>query len=258
MEQRNLSKMLKEYGRRSKAVQGKHREENILKIMEIQQGQQRFASFPVFAGRQIGMLGKFSLLWYFLWFILFVLGLKGDGIHALGEHGNEILLSAMPSFLLLLTIQDFSGIFSDSMLELEKTTKFTPEHVVMVHFISMSVMHALLPMAGILLVKDNMVSGLMELLLYGYTPLTLTTAVFLIMTRYLRGEHLKMAGVAVVAGVIFFLVVMGGDVPVPLKTADIYSPDMLAVWKAAFTAGTIVCVLEIFRMGRKELKFYGT
>ena len=257
MQHKKLRRILKRYGRRVRAVQGKHRDENILKLMEMEKGRQEFVKFPAFARGQIGMIGKYSLLWYVIWLVLFVWGLNGDGMNVLGGHRNEILLSVMPPFLLLLTAQDISRLFSDSMVELEKTTKFTPEHVVMVHFLSMSATHVLLLLMGIVLVENSLASGFMEILLYGYTPLILTTAVFLEITRRLRGDNLRLAGVTVVAGVICLLVFMGTKGVTLFRTVDIYSPDMLTVWKAALAVGTVFCVLEILWVLRKEWAAYG-
>ena len=98
MQHKKLRRILKRYGRRVRAVQGKHRDENILKLMEMEKGRQEFVKFPAFARGQIGMIGKYSLLWYVIWLVLFVWGLNGDGMNVLGGHRNEILLSVMPPF----------------------------------------------------------------------------------------------------------------------------------------------------------------
>lgn len=257
MRRQGVRKILKDYARKTKTVQSGHREENLLRLMELERGQQGFMKFPAFVRGQIGMIGKYSLLWYGLWLMLFVLGLRGDGMQFLGGHRNEILLSVMPPFLLLFTAQDISRVFSDSMVELEKTTKFTPEHVVMVHFFSMSVTHALLLLVGIVLSGSARSSGFAELLLYGYTPLTLTTAIFLEMTRHLRGENLRLAALAVVSGIILLPILTGMCMHTPFPMVDIYSPDMLRMWKAALTVGTGLCLLEIMGLLRKEWLIYG-
>lgn len=109
MQHKKLRRILKRYGRRVRAVQGKHRDENILKLMEMEKGRQEFVKFPAFARGQIGMIGKYSLLWYVIWLVLFVWGLNGDGMNVLGGHRNEILLSVMPPFCCFLRRRIFPG-----------------------------------------------------------------------------------------------------------------------------------------------------
>ena len=257
MRHKHARMLLRQYGQTSKSIRCDRREENILKLMEMEGGQRSLLSFPAFARGQIGIMGRYCLLWYILWLVLFVWGLKGDGMCSLGDHRTEILLSVMPPFLLLLTAGDISRLFSDCMVELEKTTKYSPEQVFLVHFLSMTVIHFLLIPTGFLLAGNTASLGIRELLLYGYTPMTLAAAVFLELTRNFRGENLRLAGAAAVTMVSFFIALMGTDAARRFWTADIYSPDMLTIWQAVLAAGAGLCVLEIMAL-RKGWVSYGT
>ena len=236
MRHKHARMLLRQYGQTSKSIRCDRREENILKLMEMEGGQRSLLSFPAFARGQIGIMGRYCLLWYILWLVLFVWGLKGDGMCSLGDHRTEILLSVMPPFLLLLTAGDISRLFSDCMVELEKTTKYSPEQVFLVHFLSMTVIHFLLIPIGFLLAGNTASLGIRELLLYGYTPMTLAAAVTMVS---------------------FFIALMGTDAARRFWTADIYSPDMLTIWQAVLAAGAGLCVLEIMAL-RKGWVSYGT
>ena len=252
MKHRKVKSELKAYSLTVKSIKCGRRDENILELMEMENEKKRTIRFPEFALGQIGMVGKYCLIWYVAWLTVFVWCITGRGFEILGNRQEKILLSILPPLLLMLTAGDISRVFYKSMPELEKTTKYSLEQLVMLRFLFMSVSHVLLVLAGILISGKFVSLNLTELLVYGYTPLILAAAFLLGLMRYLKGENLRFAGAAIVIGVMFLIVYAGRGLRIGIEVMDIYAPRLLPVWKTAAEVGVIICILEICVL-RKEL-----
>ena len=252
MKHRKVKGELKAYRLTVKSIKCGRRDEKILELMEMANEKKRIIRFPEFALGQIGMVGKYCLIWYVAWLTVFVWCMTGSGFEILGNRQDKILLSILPPLLLMLTAGDISRVFYKSMPELEKTTKYSLEQIVMLRLLTMSVSHVLLVLAGILISGKSIFLNLTELLVYGYTPLILAAAFLLGLMRYLKGENLRLAGASIVAGVMFSIVCVGRGLRIGTEVVDIYAPRLLPVWKTAAAVGVIICVLEICIL-RKEL-----
>lgn len=257
MKHRKVKSELKAYSRTVKSVKCGRRDENILELMEMENEKKRAIRFPEFALGQIGMMGKYCLIWYVAWLTVFVWCMTGRGFEILGNRQEKILLSILPPLLLMLTAGDISRVFYKSMPELEKTTKYSLEQIVMLRLLTISISHGLLVFVGILITGKYVSLDLMELLIYGYTPMILATAFLLGLMRYLKGENLRFAGAAIVVGVVFFFAFVGRGLPLGTEFVDIYAPQLFPVWKIAAAAGVIICMLEICIL-RKDLVNDGT
>lgn len=251
MKHRKVKSELKAYSRTVKSIKCGRRDENILELMEMENEKKTAIRFPEFALGQIGMMGKYCLIWYVAWLTVFVWCMTGRGFEILGNRQEKILLSILPPLLLMLTAGDISRVFYKSMPELEKTTKYSLEQIVMLRLLTISISHGLLVFVGILITGKYVSLDLMELLIYGYTPMILATAFLLGLMRYLKGENLRFAGAAIVVGMVFFVAFVGRGLLIGTEVVDIYAPRLLPVWKTAAAVGVIICVLEICIL-RKE------
>lgn len=247
MKHRKVKGELKAYSLTVKSIKCGRRDENILELMEMENEKKRTIRFPEFALGQIGMMGKYCLIWYVAWLTVFVWCMTGRGFEILGNRQEKILLSILPPLLLMLTAGDISRVFYKSMPELEKTTKYSLEQIVMLRLLTISISHGLLVFVGILITGKYVSLDLMELLIYGYTPMILATAFLLGLIRYLKGENLRFAGAAIVVGVVFFFAFVGRGLPMGTE----FVARLFPVWKFAAAEGVIICVLEMYIL-RKE------
>lgn len=201
-----------------------------------------------FALDQIGYLGRYCLVWQVLWVLLFWY-LIHHGIPYLGagERENEILIlvSLLPPLLTLLTVEEVTKVYQRSMLEIEYTTKYSLQSVVLVRMLAMSVFHAGIVAIVIFGIHAEADSEIGTLLVYGFTPMILVTGILTKCMQCCHGEQLRSAGIGVYALTVV-LVVAGNT-----KYCGWYQPAYRKAWCAVCGAGIIFAVWQFGCLRRK-------
>lgn len=247
---------LAQYKKNMRELQSPNRDENILKLLEAEQKLGRNSSFPDFVLGQIGIVGTYGCLFEIIWLSAFLLIFFTDGLWGMfGRTESLALISASPSVLILLTAEDLSRIFHRSMMEIEKTTKYSLQQIAMMRLHIYGIMHGVAVLAGILAVSGNLERGLVELAVYGYTPFILASALLYELARRFKGENLMIAGGAICTGIFFLLAIVIRPEEPGMNRLDIYSVANFDIWKMLFVAAIAIYVFEIIVM-RKELKHY--
>ena len=155
-----------------------------------------------FVLEQIGYLGRYCLVWQILWVVLFWY-LMHHGIPDLGfgECENEVLIviSLLPPLLALLMVETVTRVYQRSMLEIEYATKYSLRSVVLVRMLTLSVFHAVILTAAILVVRADADLDIGTLLIYGFTPMVLVSGILIKLMQCCQGEVLRNAGIGVYA-----------------------------------------------------------
>lgn len=243
-----LEKALYRYGRESRKIVCERREENVLKLMELEQKRSLKNPLADFVSASLGMPGQYCVVWQALWFAVFcLLGRSGS----FAKEEPEIFVSVLLPLLIVFTIEDISRIYHQSLLELESTTKYPVVRIVMFRMSVLTFLDYVLALAGLLFIRPGLGGNMEELLLYGLTPMLLSEAALWRLMRYFKGEELKAAGFAVY-GMTAVLAVAGR-----YSSWQFYGGEGLPVWKLACLAGVVWGIAEYCQLG-KDLKRYGT
>lgn len=243
----SLERSLYQYGKACRQEKSPRRDAVVLGLMERAKRKQPENTMFDIVLTNLGMLGRYCLVWQVLWFVLFLLVGMSKQVTRLEF---EVLLSIFPPLLVVLTADNISRIYNRSMLEIECTTKYSVTQIVMLRMSVLTFSNYFLVLAGILILQSGLKGHLMELLLYGFTPMILSEAILIQLMKHLKGEELKTAGFVVYA------VIVSASVIVKLGIWDAYQMENLWVWQLILLFGVVWMIVGFIRLG-KELSNYG-
>ena len=205
-----------------------------------------------FVLEQVGYLGRYCLVWQGLWVVLFWYLIR-HGIPYLdvGARGNEVLvlISLLPPLLTLLTVEEVTKVYQRSMLEIEYTTKYSLQSIVLVRMLAMSVFHAVILAAVIFVVHAEASPGIGILLVYGFTPMILVTGILIKIMQCCQGEQLRSAGIGVY--VLMAALVMAGNT----DYCGWYQPAHMGTWCAVCGVGIVFAVWQFGCLHRRLSSF---
>lgn len=243
----SLERSLYQYGKTCRQKKSQRRDAVVLGLMERAKKGKSKNTMCDFVLTNLGMLGRYCFVWQVLWFALFLLVGMSKQVTRLEF---EVLLSILPPLLVVLTADNISRIYNRSMLEIECTTKYSVTQIVMLRMSVLTFSNYFLVLAGILILQSGLKGHLMELLLYGFTPMILSEAILIQLMKHLKGEELKTAGFAVYA------VIVIASVIVKMGIWNAYQMENLWVWQLILLLGVVWMIVGFIRLG-KELSNYG-
>lgn len=228
------------------------KEENIKALLQIAPVPQKRGRWWNFVLEQIGYMGRYCLVWQAAWVALFwYLMHHGIPYMGIGESENEVLvlISLLPPILALLMVEAVTKVYQRSMLEIEYTTKYSLQSVVLVRMLALGVFHAVLLAAVILSIRAGTDSDIGTLLVYGFTPMILVTGILLKLMQCCQGETLRSAGIGVYA-LIAALVLAGNT-----KYFRWFQPVHFRTWCAVCGVGIGFAVWQFVCLQRKLFSF---
>ena len=228
------------------------KEENIRALLQIAPMLRTRGKRWNFVLEQIGYLGRYCLVWQAAWVALFWY-LMHHGIPHMGivESENEVLvlISLLPPMLALLMVEAVTRVYQCSMLEIEYSTKYSLQSVVLVRMLALGGFHAVILAAVILGIRAGADSDIGTLLVYGFTPMILVTGILLKLMRCCQGETLRSAGIGVY--VLTAVLVFAGNT----KYFRWYQSDYFGMWCAACGTGIAFAVWQFACLHRKLCSF---
>lgn len=267
MEPREIKRRLKQYASACEKIvpMGKELRIQELMQMEMQHAKER-KSLPQMKGlnavtvsgtrgnvwnfiwEQIGYLGRYCLIWQAVWIVLFFYMMQYGVSFFFGESdGNGILVavSILTPLLILLTVEEVTKVYHRSMLEIEYATKYSLRSAVMIRLSSLCVVHAILPVICIVCLHSHLESNVGRLLIYGFTPMVITTGVLLKLMQYCQGELLKSAAVGIYV-MTAALVIVGNT-----KYLGWYQPEWFKAWCMVCAAGVVFVIRQFVCLNGK-------
>lgn len=228
------------------------KEENIKALLQIAPLPRTRGKRWNFILEQIGYLGRYCLVWQVLWVALFWY-LMHSGIPYMGVLGSEnevlVLISLLPPLLALLMVEAVTKVYQRSMLEIEYTTKYSLQSVMLVRMLAQGVFHAVLLAAVILSIRAGTDSDIGTLLVYGFTPMILVTGILLKLMQCCQGETLRSAGIGVYA--LTAALVLAGNT----KYFRWFQPVHFRTWCVVCGAGAAFAVWQFVCLQRKLFSF---
>ena len=148
MGQREIEKRLKQYGALSKKLVSREKESRMKTLLEMEshrqgshrQGSHRQGSLGSFIWEQVGYLERYCLFWQALWLAVFLLVMKfGIGQYDWAGQAEGVLaaLSLLTPILVLITARAAAKVYQKTMLEIEYTTKYSLQSVVMIRMLTL-------------------------------------------------------------------------------------------------------------------------
>ena len=205
-----------------------------------------------FIWEQIGYLGRYCLIWQVVWIALFFYMMQYGVSYFFGESdGNGILVavSILTPLLILLTVEEVTKVYHRSMLEIEYATKYSLRSAVMIRLSSLCVVHALLPVICIVCLHSRLESDMGRLLVYGFTPMVITTGILLKLMQYWQGELLRSAAVGIYV-MTAALVVVGNT-----QYFGWYQPEWFRVWCMVCVVGVAFVIRQFVCLNRKLSRY---
>ncbi len=203
-----------------------------------------------FIWEQIGYLGRYCLIWQAVWIGVFWYMMR-HGAHFLFGAGNEnavlAAISLLPPLLVLLTVEEVTRIYQRSMLEIEYATKYSLRSAVMVRMLVLSAAHSFLLLACMIFLHVRVESDMGQLLVYGFTPMVIMTAVMVKLMQRCQGELLRGMTVGAYLSVAVFLM-LGSR-----QYFDWYQPAYFRAWCIACAAGIVMAVRQFICLNGKLL-----
>lgn len=201
---------------------------------------------------QIGYLGRYCLVWQALWAGLFMY-VMCHGIPYLEGRESEnqvlVLISLLPPLLVLLTVEEITRVYQRSLLEIEYTTKYSLQSVVLLRMLVLSMFHFMILTAVIVIAHMEVHSDIGTLLVYGATPMILMTGILMKCMQCCRGEQLRSAGAGVYALTVI-LASVGGT-----RYCGWYQPVYFVVWCVLCAAGILFVIWQFCCLYRKFVSF---
>lgn len=214
------------------------KQENIQRIVEMELPVSKTGTIKDFICSQISFLNKTVLLWQAVWMIVFFYLLeKGELFHV--EYEMLCLVSMAPPLLLLLTVEEVTRVYQRSMLEIEYATKYSLKKVVMIRLLILSVANGFVLLVGVFVAKNQLQLTLIDVILYGMTPLIWMACVILLLMKKWMGEQLTYAAVGCY-GIFCFVLAVGR-----IKRFSIYAEGYREVWMLLLVCGVIGLVYQV-------------
>lgn len=222
MTQRKLKKRLKQYAAECRSLVPKEKEEQIASLLQAEQVlqtkgvlqakmlQNTRGNAVCFVLDQLGYLAKYCLAWQLAWILLFCYLMRNGVSYILGETGESgilVMISLLPPILVLLTVETVTKVYQRSMLEIEYATKYSLREVVIVRMLFLGVVHSVILAVEIIVLHRGLESDAGKLLIYGFTPMIVTTGILLKIMQYCQGEQLRSAGIGVYLGIVLFAII---------------------------------------------------
>ncbi|MDE6387902.1 MAG: hypothetical protein K2L82_08875 [Lachnospiraceae bacterium] len=258
MGQRKTEKRLKQYAAACRKIVPENRESQIQELLRVEKSLQTKAiamdsvsytrgTLWDFILEQIGYLGKYCFIWQIAWIVFFCYMMRHGVTDLFGENnGNAVLtaVSLMPPLLILLTVEEVTKVYQRSMLEIEYATKYSLRSAVMIRMLVLCVMHSLILVICILCQHSGIEANMGRILVYGFTPMTVITALLFKLMQHWQGQLLRSASAGLyvlTAG----LIMVGST-----ERFNWYQPAYLKVW-------CIVCVIGIASGVRQFVRLNG-
>lgn len=253
IKERNVETRLRQYAaecvrRTAGMAESGEREEKIRALLQIEPMPRTRGRRWQFVLEQIGYLGRYCLVWQVLWMVLFWYVMHhGILFPGAGESENQVLvlISLLPPLLALLTVEPVTRVCQRSMLEIEYTTKYSLQSVVLVRMLALGVFHAVILTAVIFGIHTGADSDIGTLLVYGFTPMILVSGILMKLMQCCQGEALRSAGIGVYA--LTTVLVIAGNT----KYFRWYQPVCFRMWCAACGAGIAFTVWQFDCLRRK-------
>ena len=275
MGQREIEKRLKQYGALSKKLVSREKESRMKTLLEMEscrkgshrqgghrqgghrqgchrQGCHRQGCLGSFIWEQVGYLERYCLLWQALWLAVFLLVMKfGIGQYDWAGQAEGVLavLSLLTPILVLITARAAAKVYQKTMLEIEYTTKYSLQSVVMLRMLTLCLIHSLILAAGIFFQRVQFQAELGKVFVYGFTPMIIMTGILLLMMQYWSGELLyggATGGYVLMAALIFWGCT---------KQFGWYRPVWFKTWCLAGAAGMVFGIWQ-FHLLYKKLEGY--
>lgn len=221
---------------------------NIKALLQIAPVPRKRGRWWNFVLEQIGYMGRYCLVWQAAWVALFwYLMHHGIPYMGIGESENEVLvlISLPPPILALLMVEAVAKVYQRSMLEIEYTTKYSLQSVVLVRMLSLCVFHAMILATVILGIRAGTDSDTGTLLVYGFTPMIVVTGILLKLMQCCQGEMLRGVGIGVYA--LTAVLVFAGNT----KYFRWYQPVYFRTWCAVCGVGIGFAVWQFVCLCRK-------
>lgn len=251
MGQREIKKKLKRYAATCEKLVPEEKEYRIREIMRTD------AAVPILRTRgtlwnfvleQLGYLGRYCLIWQAVWIVLFCYMMRHGAAQIFGRNsGNEALMavSILPPLLILLTVEEVTKVYQRSMLEIEYATKYSLRSAVMLRMLVLCIVHSVILLLCIVCLHSGTEMGLGRLLVYGFTPMTITASVVFKIMQYWQGELLRMASAGLYA-VAIGLIIAGNA-----GYFDWYQPAYFKVWCIVCAVGIVCGGRQLMYLNRK-------
>lgn len=251
MSMTNLEKKLYTYGEGMKKVSPSKRNQNILNIMKLEQKSNLKNSYFSFLAAQMKMLSKYCVFWQIIWLVgVYLLFYHGESFTLLC-HSQLVLISILPPLVVFLSVSDVLRLFQQSMLEIECTTKYRIEDVVLIRFLAVMGMNCIVVLIGLLGIRRTVTTDMLALLLYGFTPMAVANTLLLLCMRFQAVEDLRITSSAIY--VLILVLCMCGD---SYKQIGIYENEYQVIWEGVLLLSIVVGLIAMIQL-RKDLKRNG-
>ena len=242
MKQKEIQKRLRQYAAKTADCLPDKRRERMEALLKREEPVRTRGNLWDFICEQVGYLLRHCLFWQIIWFVLFC---------CLMKLGPDILvmISVLPPLLVLLTVEEITKVYQRSMMEIEYATRYSLQNVVVVRMLVLCAVHFLILFLGIAGLHASLDSGMGCLLIYGFTPMVLSASVLTGLMRYLQGQRLRIAGMAVY--VMLVLAVIAGK----SSKNGMYEPDYIGIWCVVCAVGILFGICQFIRLNRQLARF---
>lgn len=251
-----MKKKLKKYAKECRTLisdmetAGK-KEENINRLLQIIPIKRTRGSYLNFVLEQIGYTEKYCLIWQVLWVVfayMMQMAIPGIGGEKY-ENMLMVLISILSPVLVLLTVEEITKVYQKSMLEIEYATKYSLRNVVMVRMFVLCIVHFVILAAVITALHASLDSGTGKLLVYGFTPMIIMTAVLMKLMRHINGEQLRNVSVGVYVMIAAFIIIGSTE------RFGWYQPHYFKAWHIVCIAGIMLSVYQFFNLSNSLKRF---
>lgn len=253
MGQREIEKRLRQYAVECETIVPVNKENMIQELLQADGAKMVSINHTRgtlwnFIMEQTGYLGKYCFIWQAAWIALFYYMMRYGVSYLSGENNRNAVLvtiSLLPPLLILLTVEEITKVYQRSMLEIEYATKYSLRSAVMIRMAVLCVVHSLILVICILWLHSRIAEDIGRLLVYGFTPMIIVTAVLFKLMQYRQGEVLLSAAAGVyilTAG----LVVVGNT-----EYFNWYQPVYFNVWCIVCTTGIVLGARQFIRLNGK-------
>lgn len=248
MKHKDIRKKLKEYEVLSQSIWPEEKESRIEKILLTEPALYTRGSLWDFILEQAGYLERYCLIWQLLWMVLFLFLVQLGGMQLKQKESGEgvlVLFSLLPSLLVLLTVEEITKVYQKTMLEIECTTKYSLQNVVMIRMAVLCIFNFLILTAGVFWGNVFADYNVSMLLVYSFTPMLLIMGIMLKLMQYCQGEILQngvIGSYAFMAALAVFNYV---------KRLGWYQQENFRIWCMVCIAGAVFALRQFVLLNRK-------